>query len=204
MRVVEFPGVDICACCGVHVTYTGEIGLVKLLSCVKFHQGVRIEMACGGRAMAILSAVYEENRQVSHEFSAKILETGAAAKRISEALAAEKYRVTGLQRQLFSYIAESCRNGGNILRIEDGLDPAGIRELADGIAEVCGGTVALFSGKDEDGYNFCLAAREGDLRELGKELTTALNGRGGGKPGFIQGSVKADRQAIEEFFRDKM
>ena len=204
VRVVEFPEVDICACCGVHVAYTGEIGLVKLLSCVKFHQGVRIEMACGGRAMAILSAVYEENRQVSHEFSAKILETGAAAKRINDALAAEKYRVTGLQRQLFDYIAESCRDSGNVLRIEEGLDPTGIRELTDKIAGVCGGTVAMFSGKDGDGYNFCLAAREGDLRDLGKELTTALNGRGGGKPGFIQGSVKADRAAIEEFFKEKL
>ncbi|MBE6570008.1 MAG: alanyl-tRNA editing protein [Ruminococcaceae bacterium] len=204
VRVVEFPEVDICACCGVHVAYTGEIGLVKLLSCVKFHQGVRIEMACGGRAVALLSAVFEENRQVSHAFSAKMLETGAAAKRMSDALAAEKYRVTGLQRQLFDYIAESCRDGGNILRIEDGLDPVGLRELTDKIADVCGGMAALFSGKDGEGYNFCLASREGDLREFGKEMTGTLSGRGGGKPGFIQGSVKADRAAIEAYFKDKM
>lgn len=204
VRVVEFPGVDVCACCGVHVAYTGEIGLVKLLSCVKFHQGVRIEMACGGRAVALLSAVYEENRQVSHVFSAKIMETGEAAKRISDALAAEKYRVTGLQRQLFDYIAESYTDHGDVLRLEDGLDPAGIRELADKIAEVCGGMVALFSGKDGEGYNFCLATRQGDLRELGKELTGTLNGRGGGKPNFIQGSVKANKQEIEAFFADKL
>ena len=64
--------------------------------------------------------------------------------------------------------------------------------------------VALFSGKDGEGYNFCLATRQGDLRELGKELTGTLNGRSGGKPNFIQGSVKADKQEIEAFFADKL
>ena len=200
VRVVEFPGVDICACCGVHVATTGEIGLVKLLSCVKFHQGVRIEMACGGRALALLSAVYEENRQVSQAFSAKILETGAAARRMNDALAAEKFKVTGLQRQLFEYIAKSYVNQKTALHFEEGLDSTGVRELADKIAGVCG-MAAVFSGSDESGYSFCLAARQGDLRPLGKELTQALNGRGGGKPGFIQGSVKAEKSEIEAFFQ---
>lgn len=199
VRVVEFPGVDICACCGVHVATTGEIGLVKLLSCVKFHQGVRIEMACGGRALALLSAVYEENRQVSQAFSAKILETGAAARRMNDALAAEKFKVTGLQRQLFEYIAKSYVNQKTALHFEEGLDSTGVRELADKIAGVCG-MAAVFSGSDESGYSFCLAARQGDLRPLGKELTQALGGRGGGKPGFIQGSVKANQAAIVAFF----
>ena len=201
VRVVEFPGVDICACCGVHVATTGEIGLVKLLSCVKFHQGVRIEMACGGRALALLSAVYEENRQVSQAFSAKILETGAAARRMNDALAAEKFKVTGLQRKLFDFIAKSYVNQKDVLHFEDGLDSTGVRELADKIAGSCVGMAAVFSGTDEAGYNFCLATRDGDLRPLGKELTQALNGRGGGKPGFIQGSVKAEKSEIEAFFQ---
>ena len=200
VRVVEFPGVDICACCGVHVATTGEIGLVKLLSCVKFHQGVRIEMACGGRALALLSAVYEENRQVSQAFSAKILETGAAARRMNDALAAEKFKVTGLQRKLFDFIAKSYVNQKDVLHFEDGLDSTGVRELADKIAGSCVGMAAVFSGTDEAGYNFCLATREGDLRAFGKEMTQALNGRGGGKPGFIQGSVKANQETIEGFF----
>ena len=62
VRIVEFPGVDICACCGTQVKYTGEIGLVKIFSCVKFHEGVCIEMACGGRAFNLLSAAYQQNK----------------------------------------------------------------------------------------------------------------------------------------------
>ena len=32
VRIVEFPGADCCACCGTHVNYPAQVGLVKLLS----------------------------------------------------------------------------------------------------------------------------------------------------------------------------
>ena len=52
VRIVTIPGADICACCGTHVSDTGEIGLIKIFSCVKFHDGVRLEILCGRRALA--------------------------------------------------------------------------------------------------------------------------------------------------------
>ena len=43
--------------------------------------------------------------------------------------------------------------------------------------------------------------REGRiLRGLTKRLNAALQGRGGGKPGFVQGSLAASRTDIEAFF----
>ena len=202
VRVVEVPGYDKCACCGTHVAMTGEIGIIKLFSCVKFHEGVRIEMACGGRALRYLTAAYEQNRQVSQAFSAKILETGEAAWRMNEQLAAEKFRAAGLQKQVFASVAEGCRDTGNILRFENDLAPAQVRELCDAIGQVCGGMAAVFSGSDEAGYSYCLMERGGDLRSFNKAMTAALNGRGGGKPEYQQGSVKADRTVIEAFFRE--
>ena len=200
VRLVQIPGYDSCACCGVHTAYTGQVGLVKLFSCVKFHQGVRIEMACGARALGYLSEIYNQNQQVCRAFSAKPLETGAAAQRMNDALAAEKFRATGLERQLFDRIAESYVNHGNVLHFADDLQPAAVRELADRIAQRCGGTAAVFSGTDEAGYTVCLVNHNGSVAELGKVMANTLSGRGGGKPGFFQGSVKATRQEIETFF----
>ena len=200
VRIVQVPGYDSCACCGVHVARTGEVGLVKLFSVVGLRGGSRIEMACGAKAMELLNRVYEQNRMVSQAFSAKVFETGAAAKRINEALAAEKFRVTGLQRRLFAITSKNYVNFGDVLHFEDGLEPALVRELADAIAQLCGGRAAVFSGSDEAGYSYCLAIRDGDLRPFGKELNTALNGRGGGKPNFLQGSVRATKVEIEKFF----
>ena len=200
VRVVEVPGYDKCACCGTHVAFTGEIGVIKLFSVIKFHDGVRMEMACGSRALAALNHAFDQNRQVSQAFSAKITETGEAARKMNEALAAEKFRATSLQKQLFRHTAESYVNQTNIVHFEAGLEPALVRDLADMIADKITGTAAVFSGTDEEGYSFCLMTRSGDLRALGKAMTQTLGGRGGGKPIFQQGRVNGTESQIREFF----
>lgn len=200
VRVVEVPGFDKCACCGVHVAATGEIGLIKLFSCVKFHQGVRIEMACGSRALDILTRVYEQNRQVSQAFSARLLETGEAARRMNEALAAEKYRSAQLQRQIFRGIAKNYVSCENAVRFEPGLASGELRELADAIAGEVSGWAAVFSGSDEAGYGVCVISRSADVKALGTAMNRALSGRGGGKPGSFQGTVRATEAEIRAFF----
>ena len=199
VRIVQVPGYDSCACCGIHVAHTGEVGMIKILTCVKFHGGIRLEMVCGNRAYRYMAEVFEQNRLVSQTFSAKILETGEAARKMQEALTAEKLRAANLQKQVFENIAAGFAGKENVLYFADALEPGQVRELAEKISKVCTGYCAVFSEK-EDGFSYCLATRDGDLRELGKALTASLNGRGGGKPNFQQGTVKADKTQIESFF----
>ena len=201
VRIVRVPGYDSCACCGVHTAHTGEIGVIKLLSVMGCRGGSRMEMACGGRALALLNTAFDQNRLVSQAFSAQWQETGAAARRMNEALEAEKYRFIRLQRKLLADTAKSYVNSGDVLHFADDLEPVQVRELADAIAEGCGGRAAVFSGSDDSGYAFALVTRQGDLRDFGKSMTAALNGRGGGKPACIQGRAAASREQIEAFFR---
>lgn len=200
VRIVEFPGYDCCACCGTHVKSTGEIGIIKLFSAVPFRGGTRIEMACGKLALSYLNRVLESSTQAGHVFSVPPEEVGTAAEAFSEQLAALKARIVELQRRNFAAIAREYENAGNVLRFEPGLDSTGLRELCDTIVQSCGGRAAVFSGEDGQGYGYCLAARQEDLRGLGKELTAKLNGRGGGKPNFQQGRINAARAEIEAFF----
>lgn len=199
VRIVQVPGYDSCACCGIHVSRTGQVGLIKILSCVKFHQGIRLEMVCGERAYRHMVKIFEENRKVSQAFSAKMDATGEAAQKMNDALAAEKFRSAGLQNRVFDSIASDYVNQLNVIHFEDGLEPGQVRILADKIAGVVTGYCGVFSQNDT-GYSYCLATREGDLRQLGRDMTAALNGRGGGKPNFQQGSVKAAKADIEAFF----
>ena len=199
VRIVEFPGADVCACCGTHVKYTGEIGLVKFVSCIKFKEGVRIEMASGQRAMNLFRNIFEQNRQVSQTFSAKILETGAAAHKFNEMLLQEKYRNVGLQRKIFGAIAESYAGKERAIHFEEALNPGQVRELADAIAEKAA-TAIVYSGSDAAGYSICIISKSEDTRELGKAVNAQLNGRGGGKPGAFQGSLRATKAEIEGFF----
>ena len=193
VRIVQIPGIDNCACCGTHVKSTGEIGLIKLVSCIKFHQGVRIEMACGRKALALTQQIFAQNRLVSQAFSAKMLETGAAAQKMNEALAAQKLRANILQSQVFDHTAAQFAGRENVWHFADGLTPGETRELADKIAQVCTGWAAVFSG-EEGNYSICIVSRTADVKPVGAHL----GARGGGKPGFFQGSLRASKAQIEQ------
>lgn len=200
VRIVTIPGADICACCGTHVSSTGEIGLIKIFSCVKFHDGVRLEILCGRRALAYLSEIAEQNRRVSGLLSAKPLETAAAVRRLLDAEAAQKQRAASLEETVFAQKAQALAGAGNVLLFEPAMNPDSLRRLTDLVMSACGGRAAVFAGSDADGYKYAVGEQDGDLRQLVKELNAQLHGRGGGKPFFAQGSVQAGRAEIEVFF----
>ena len=57
----------------------------------------------------------------------------------------------------------------------------------------------MFSGED-GAYKYAVIHTGHDIRQLVKDLNTALCGRGGGRDGFAQGSVRCDSAAISAFF----
>lgn len=202
VRIVTWPGADCCACCGVHVRTSGQVGLVKLLSCQKFREGVRIEMAAGGRALAYCSAVLEQNRQVSHLLSAKPLDTAAAVERLQRQVYQLQGRVMALEEGDFARKAEQYAGAGDVLLLEDSMSSESLRKLCDAVQTTCGGRCAVFAG-DGDAYQYAIGQPGGDLRDLVKALNAALSGRGGGKPAFAQGSVRATSSQIQSFFQGR-
>ena len=202
VRIVEIPGYDVCACCGVHVAATGEIGLIKLLSAIPCRGGTRIEMAAGRAAFDLVNTVFDQNRQVSRLLSAQLTQTAQGAQQLLDTANAWKYRAGALERQLFAYQAEALAGLGDCCFFIEGVSPEGLRTLTDLASGKTGGITAGFS-QNESGFHYCLAQPGGDLRALNRELTAALNGRGGGKPHFQQGSLKAEKAQICAFFAEK-
>ena len=49
-------------------------------------------------------------------------------------------------------------------------------------------------------YKYAVKLKEEDDPKLIRDMNTVLNGRGGGKGGFAQGSVSASEQDIRAFF----
>ncbi len=200
VRIVSFPGADTCACCGTHVSTSGQIGLVKLLTVQKFRDGVRIELVCGNRAFRYLDRALEQNRQISNLLSAKVFETGSAVRRLLSENEALKARIQAMEDHRFSALAEQYADTGNVVLFENGLTPDGVRRLCAAVVERCGGRCVCLSGQDGEGYKYAMGHKGGNLKELVKTLNQTLNGRGGGKPDFAQGSVNASRTEIEAFF----
>ena len=202
VRLVAFPGADCCACCGTHVLRAGQVGLVKLLSCQKFREGVRMELLCGKRAFDYLSGTWEQNLAVSRALSAKPLQTHAAVERLKGELESVKLRAATLETADFARKGAEYAGKGDVVLFEGDMSSDSVRRLCDAVLDTCGGRCAVFAGED-DNFKYAVGIRDGDIRPLVKELNGALNGRGGGKPNFAQGSVAAKEADIQAFFETK-
>lgn len=201
VRIVTFPDADRCACCGTHVRRAGQVGLVKVLSCQKFREGVRIEILCGKRAVDYLSAVFEQDKAVGQRLSVKPTETLSAVERLESDLAAAREHAAALEQEIFEAIAREHAGAGNVLLFRAPTRPDSVRRLADTVARRCGGLAAAFAGDDDSGYVYALVRADGQSFAV-KDMNAALHGRGGGRNGFAQGSVQAARADIDAFFRE--
>ncbi len=52
IRIVEIKGIDMCACCGVHLRSSGETGIIKISKLEKYKGMTRVYFRCGLRALA--------------------------------------------------------------------------------------------------------------------------------------------------------
>ena len=201
VRLVRFQGSDLCACCGTHVTHTGEIGAVKILTVENFREGVRVTMICGKRVLDYLNMVNDQNHQISVKLSAKTEETAAAVERLQD----ENFRLKGKLMHMVDELSETeaqrYEDAGSVLVFHEGLEADQVRKMTDAIMQKCSGCCAVFSRNEDGSYKYAMGELNGDLRQFTKDMNAALNGRGGGKPFFVQGSVKATEEEIRKFFR---
>ncbi len=195
VRIVTVPDYDCCACCGIHTAYTGQVGMIKILSVEKFHQGVRMEMVCGGRALSYFQQVWEQNKALCRIFSAKPLETAQAGRQAANALEQGKFDYAQLQKKWFASLAGAARGLGNTVCVTEAMSVGDARNLAEAIGKECGGMAAVLAGKA-----FCLFVPGGDGSALGRDLLSACGGRGGGRGEAFQGTLEGDGAS---FFRQR-
>lgn len=204
VRIVEIPGFDTCACCGTHVTRTGEIGAIKLLSSQRYKGGTRLTMVCGGQALRDYGERLAGVSAVSVLLSAKPAEIEQAARRLLQENSDLKRRSSSLQTELFRLKANALSpDFGNVLAFEDDLTPDELRRFSLILSERCSAAAAVFSGSDALGYRYAVSDAAHDVRPYAKELSAAFSGRGGGPKELVQGSVHCLQKEIALFFENK-
>ncbi len=202
VRIVEYPNVDICACCGTHVRLTGEVGLIKFVSIQNHRGGVRIEMLSGKRAFEYIRRISEENHRISVALSAKETDTAAAVERMKKESLEMRDRLAALETRQIESTAAKLSGKGAVLLCEENMSVDSARRLASAVMESCGGFCGVLADCGEDGIRYVLAQAGGDLRELTKKLNAAFDGRGGGKPFFVQGTLHGDIKAVAGCIRE--
>lgn len=198
VRVVVIPGVDACACCAPHVKYTGEIGLIKLLSGEKYKGGTRVRMLAGAWALYDYEKRHSQIAGLSALLSAKpdMVEERVRqlVKEEEELKEAKNY---AMQRWFSCAASQIPADADKILMAEEKFSQIEMRLLANEVLKRTGGSVCVCTF-DENGCRYCMGSMKEDIRPLGKKLNEALKGRGGGSREMIQGTWQATVGQVRE------
>ncbi len=200
VRIVTIPGHDWCACCAPHVKTTGEIGMIKFVGMQHYKGGIRVSMLCGFRALADYEEKSEYCRELSVKLSAPETEIVGEVTRLQEVISEQKGCIADLQQQLLTYRVKEIAGGQDmVILFESELGGNAPRELVNLLLEKETGIAAVFAGDEANGYRYVIGSRTQDVRVFAKTINERFQGRGGGKPEMVQGSIGAGTEdAIRE------
>jgi len=201
IRIVTFFGGDTCACCGTHVRYTGEIGLIKVISCIKYKSGVRLTILCGKAALQDYNNRITYTTAISNLLSAKPELITEAVEKLLKDQSEKNLMISQLYKELFAHRAQQVEAGTKVLCLfEENYSPILLRQFATLLMEKAE-VVVICSGTEEEGYQYAAGSKVKDMKEYGKLFNASLQGRGGGSKEMVQGTLYAKREEIEKFVK---
>lgn len=198
-RIISIDGYDMCACCGMHVKNTGEIGICKVINFEKSRNKTRIFLLSGRRAFAYLSHIHQENSSISKLLSAKPLEISTAVSHLQQ-------RYVDVQKSYRTVSMEMMMKDADQIPIQDAIiytsvlaDSEGMRAFCNRCIEMGISTVMVIA-KTEVGYAYVIMSHTIDLLSIRAEFNTAIHAKGGGNHEMMQGSCTASPTEISIAF----
>lgn len=203
VRIVEIPGVDICACCAPHVDSTGQIGMIKITNVQSHRGGVRINILCGNRALTDYTEKQNTFSALCALLSSKPELLTNNVKRVMDESLSWKEKSNGLAQQLLQLqldLLPSPDVERSPLLFAELDNPIAVRNAVNNLCQTYPGYCGIFTGNDSGGYQFIIGSANLDCRTLATDLRNTLEAKCGGSAAMIQGSVMAGRQKLEDFF----
>lgn len=204
VRIVTISGIDTCACCAPHVEYTGQIGLIKITNVQNHRGGVRVNILCGGRAVADYTEKQNSISDISIRLSAKQSAVTASVGRLQEENLSLKNFNNMLQVKLFDCAIKglpSPEQSSHAILFVDIMNDIAVRNAINELVLKYSGYVAVFAGNETDGYRFIIGSSKLDCRQLANTLRQSLQAKGGGSAPMIQGTVLAPEDAIRQLLQ---
>jgi len=193
VRLVDIDNFDLDPCGGTHVRATGEVGLVKIIRWEKIRGYLRFEFYAGGRAIKDYQKKWQLSATLSNKFSASEDDLVTSVDKLQNEMKQLYKQNRKLTQKNIAYEAqELVRNaehaGEKVITIlfED-RELSDVRELAKQLTQI-GDTWALLGLKGEKAHIIFAHSGKSDynLNELVKQVAHLIDGRGGGRPNFVE------------------
>lgn len=205
IRVVEISGLDRSACGGTHVRGTSEIGAVMLRRHEKMKGNLRVEFACGGRALQHSRRDFHALNGIAHRLSAAMEDVPAHIDAQIEGMRTAESERRQLRETLDAFQAKALYDAATI-------NAAGVRVCVEtqpqggNRPDTFRGRALAFTSHPRALYivtapsppSVLIAASDDSGVDAGRRLREVLGtvgGRGGGSARLAQGSVP-DAEAL--------
>lgn len=193
-------------CGGTHVSATGDIGAVKIVSDSSVAAGVRrMEAVAGLRTLdylrqreSTLNGIAESLKTSPEEATQRVAKLIDRQKQLEQELRDLKLKLAqGGGTQASAPATQTVKGTNLAVKVADGLDVKELRTLADRLKDqiksgvVFAATKILDEGKEKVSFVFAvtpdLKPMGFDAGKLAKAAAAEMGGSGGGRPDFAQG-----------------
>jgi len=208
IRIIEISEVDSCACCGTHLSFTGEIGVFTILSYEKHRKGCRLTMLAGELAFLALEKKLKFLSGFAQSLSRPWTEIPEAFQSLQERIFAKEEEKRGILEAGICLLEEKILKELEEKRkgIEDGERPAKTLFLGSPLKDSC------FSYYGKNQYLFLYLSDLGtkDLQKicdrLRRSLPLSLICLGKKEEGFsvVAGSREEDMRAFGKLMGEKL
>ena len=207
VRIVKVEGVDYVPCCGLHVSSTGQVGIVKVISCENHKSGSRIYLRCGRAAYRWIASVHHEVRKAEAELVCGydgINDKIAALKSQIHALKSQNEATTlRFLKPLADSLVKDAEISGTHKIVRHVMNDSSQDEAKHLFRLITADkdAIAVIACVNTEGVFVILGTDRGskgvDVRPAFRKAIEILGGKGGGQPFSAQGWGK-NPQAVNE------
>ena len=211
IRVIEIPGVDVQACAGTHCSYTGDVGVIKILRTERVQDGVeRLEYAVADAGVNKIQENDDILKNSSDIFGVDPDQLPKTCNRFFEEWKEQQKTIKKLEKQLaqlkISSLSDEIEEINGFKLMTDIVDAkAGqLREIAINMVEKEQvADIAVIINKEGN----IIASANDSVVEKGMKMGDVVNligqylgGKGGGKPNLAQGAKMTQLDKADEAF----